>query len=57
VSEGKEVRDFGGRPHVLETALHPDFALVRAAVGDAQGIFGFIEPRRTSTRSRRWPVG
>lgn len=41
VSEGKEVRDFAGRPHVLETALHPDFALVRAAVGDAQGNLRF----------------
>jgi 3-oxoacid CoA-transferase subunit A len=41
VSEGKEVRDFGGRPHVLETALAPDFALVRAAVGDALGNLRF----------------
>jgi 3-oxoacid CoA-transferase subunit A len=41
VSEGKEVREFGGRPHVLETALAPDFALVRAAVGDALGNLRF----------------
>jgi 3-oxoacid CoA-transferase subunit A len=41
VAEGKEVREFGGRPHVLETALAPDFALVRAAVGDALGNLRF----------------
>jgi 3-oxoacid CoA-transferase subunit A len=41
IAEGKEVRDFGGRPHVLETALAPDFALVRAAVGDALGNLRF----------------
>src|SRR5690606_31646652 len=27
VAEGKDVRDFDGRPHVLETALKPDFAI------------------------------
>ncbi len=41
VADGKEVRDFGGRPHVLETALKPDFALVRAAVGDPLGNLRF----------------
>ena len=30
VAEGKEVRDFDGVPHVLETALRADFALIRA---------------------------
>src|SRR5690606_12819064 len=28
VAEGKEVRDFDGVPHVLERALHADFALI-----------------------------
>jgi 3-oxoacid CoA-transferase subunit A len=46
VAEGKEVRDFGGRPHVLETALKPDFALVRAAVGDALGNLRFYRTSR-----------
>ena len=41
VAEGKEVRDFDGRPHVLETALRPDFAIVRAAQGDAYGNLRF----------------
>jgi 3-oxoacid CoA-transferase subunit A len=41
IAEGKEVRDFDGRPHVLETALRPDFAIVRAAVGDPLGNLRF----------------
>jgi 3-oxoacid CoA-transferase subunit A len=45
VAEGKEQRDFDGRLHVLETALKPDFALVRAARGDA---FGNLQFYRTS---------
>lgn len=46
VAEGKEVRDFEGRPHVLETALRPDFAIVRAAVGDAFGNLRFYKTAR-----------
>jgi 3-oxoacid CoA-transferase subunit A len=37
VAEGKEVRDFSGRPHVLEHALHADFALIRAWKADTLG--------------------
>ncbi len=36
-AEGKELRDFDGVPHVLETALHADFALIRAFRGDRHG--------------------
>lgn len=36
-AEGKEVRDFNGRPHVLETALRADFSLVRAHKADRRG--------------------
>nr|WP_244923711.1 CoA transferase subunit A [Enhygromyxa salina] len=46
VAEGKEQRDFDGRPHVLETALHPDVAIVRAAVGDAFGNLRFYRTSR-----------
>jgi 3-oxoacid CoA-transferase subunit A len=45
VAEGKEVREFDGRPHVLETALKPEFAIVRAAKGDP---FGNLQFYRTS---------
>jgi 3-oxoacid CoA-transferase subunit A len=37
VAEGKEVREFGGKPHILETALTADFAFVKAWKGDAAG--------------------
>jgi 3-oxoacid CoA-transferase len=37
VAEGKEVRWFDGRPHVLETALRADYALVKAWKGDTAG--------------------
>lgn len=37
VAAGKEVRDFAGRPFVLETALGADYALVRAARADRCG--------------------
>ncbi|MFT5861161.1 MAG: 3-oxoacid CoA-transferase subunit A [Flavobacteriaceae bacterium] len=37
VAEGKEVRDFNGKPHILETALTADFALVKAWKGDTEG--------------------
>ncbi len=37
VSEGKETRDFDGRPCVLETALTGDFAFIKAWKGDTWG--------------------
>jgi 3-oxoacid CoA-transferase subunit A len=37
VAEGKEVREFDGKPHILETALTADFALVKAWKGDTEG--------------------
>ena len=46
VAEGKDVREFDGRPCVLETALRPDFAVVRAARGDALGNLQFYRTAR-----------
>ena len=37
VAEGKEVREFNGKPHILELALTSDFAFVKAWKGDAAG--------------------
>jgi 3-oxoacid CoA-transferase subunit A len=37
VAEGKEVREFNGKPHILETALTADFAFVKAWKGDTAG--------------------
>lgn len=37
VAEGKEVRYFNGKPHILESALTADFAIVKAWKGDRFG--------------------
>ncbi|PQJ33157.1 succinyl-CoA--3-ketoacid-CoA transferase [Nonlabens arenilitoris] len=37
VAEGKEVRDFNGKPHILEHAFQADFAFVKAWKGDEAG--------------------
>lgn len=37
VADGKELREFGGRTYVLETALTADFALIKAWRGDRGG--------------------
>jgi len=37
VGEGKEVRYFNGKPHLLESALTADFAIVKAWKGDRFG--------------------
>ncbi len=36
-AEGKEVREFNGRPHILVPSLRGDFALVKAWKGDRWG--------------------
>jgi 3-oxoacid CoA-transferase subunit A len=41
IAEGKEMRELDGRPCILERAIHPDFALVRARVGDPLGNLRF----------------
>ena len=45
LAEGKEQRDFSGRPHLLEHALHADFALIR---GHAADIWGNVVYRKTA---------
>ena len=37
VAQGKEVREYNGKPHILETALTADFAFVKAWKGDTAG--------------------
>tara|TARA_B100000575_G_scaffold283088_1_gene275560 strand:+ start:190 stop:891 length:702 start_codon:yes stop_codon:yes gene_type:complete len=37
VGEGKEVREYNGKPHILETALTSDFAIIKAWKGDKTG--------------------
>ncbi|MEM8939563.1 MAG: CoA transferase subunit A [Bacteroidota bacterium] len=37
IAGGKEVREFNGKPHILESALTADFAIVKAWKGDKAG--------------------
>lgn len=37
VAQGKEVREYNSKPHILETALTADFAFVKAWKGDTAG--------------------
>jgi 3-oxoadipate CoA-transferase alpha subunit len=46
LAKGKEVREFDGRPHVLEHALHGDVALVEAWQADRWGNLTFRESAR-----------
>lgn len=41
VAKGKEVRVFNGKPHILESALTADFAIVKAWKGDTEGNLVF----------------
>jgi 3-oxoacid CoA-transferase subunit A len=45
VAQGKETRQFDGHAYLLETALHADFALVKAWKGDS---FGNLVYRKTA---------
>ncbi len=45
IAEGKEVRSFNGKMHLMETALHADFAMVKAWKGDR---FGNLQFRKTT---------
>ena len=46
VAEGKEVRTIAGRPHVFETPLRADVAIVRAQVADRFGNARFHRTAR-----------
>ena len=37
IAEGKETRIYNGKPHILESALTADFAIVKAWKGDTAG--------------------
>lgn len=46
VAEGKEVREFSGRPYVLEKGIVADFAIVKAWKGDRFGNLIFRKTAR-----------
>ncbi len=51
IAEGKEVRVFNNKPHLMEYALHADFALVKAWKGDAMGNLVFSKTTRNFSTS------
>ncbi|MFN4007702.1 MAG: CoA transferase subunit A [Chitinophagaceae bacterium] len=46
VAEGKEVRAFNGKMHLMEHALYADFAIVKAYKGDTMGNLIFRKTTR-----------
>jgi len=46
VAEGKEERMFDGRPHIMETGLRADLAIVKAWKGDTHGNLVFRKSAR-----------
>lgn len=51
VAEGKEVREFEGKHHIMELALHANFALVKAWKGDRMGNLVFRKTTRNFSTS------
>jgi 3-oxoacid CoA-transferase subunit A len=51
IAEGKEVRKFDGKMHLMEMALHADFALVKAWKGDTLGNLVFRKTTRNFSTS------
>ncbi|WP_431211395.1 CoA transferase subunit A [Puia sp. P3] len=51
VAEGKEIRVFDGKPHLMEYALHADFAIVKAWKGDKLGNLVFRKTTRNFSTS------
>jgi len=46
IAEGKETREFQGKPYVMEQALHAEFALIKAWKGDKWGNLVFRKTAR-----------
>jgi 3-oxoacid CoA-transferase subunit A len=51
VAAGKEVREFGGKPYLMEYALHADFAIIKAWKGDRLGNLVFRKTTRNFSTS------
>jgi 3-oxoacid CoA-transferase subunit A len=51
IAAGKEVREFNGKPHLMELALHAQFALVKAWKGDSLGNLVFRKTTRNFSTS------
>jgi len=51
IAAGKEVREFNGKPYLMELALHADFAIVKAWKGDHFGNLVFRKTTRNFSTS------
>lgn len=51
IAVGKEVREFNGKPYLMEHALHADFAIVKAWKGDTYGNLVFRKTTRNFSTS------
>jgi 3-oxoacid CoA-transferase subunit A len=51
IAEGKEVREFNGKPYLMELALQADFAIVKAWKGDRYGNLVFRKTTRNFSTS------
>lgn len=51
IAEGKEQREFNGKIHLMEHALHADFAIVKAWKGDKFGNLVFRKTTRNFSTS------
>jgi 3-oxoacid CoA-transferase subunit A len=51
VAIGKEVREFNGKMHIMEHALHANFAIVKAWKGDTMGNLVFRKTTRNFSTS------
>ena len=51
IAQGKEVKAFNGKMHLMEYALHADFAMVKAWKGDTLGNLVFRKTTRNFSTS------
>lgn len=51
IAEGKEVRVFNGKPHLMEYALHANYSIVKAWKGDTMGNLVFRKTTRNFSTS------
>ncbi len=51
IAEGKETREFNGKMHLMEYALHADYAIVKAWKGDTMGNLVFRKTTRNFSTS------
>ncbi|MCW3463296.1 CoA transferase subunit A [Chitinophaga nivalis] len=51
IAAGKEVREFNGKKHLMELALHADFSIVKAWKGDTMGNLVFRKTTRNFSTS------